>query len=84
MTPGMHEDSSEAGNISGSRFSYIIEAETRFGKHGTASGHPDGDVVAVVHLLLDVAIYLSSNIWLIRYLDMERMNPLGGTIVVFT
>ena len=41
----------------------------------------DGDVVAIVHMLLDVTVHLGSNIWRV---DVESSNPLGGTIVVFT
>ena len=31
----------EAGNVSGSRFSAFIKAETQVGTHGTVSGHSD-------------------------------------------
>ena len=44
----------------------------------------DGDVVTIVHLLLDVTIYLFGNIGFIGNLDIKSTNPLGGTIVVFT
>ena len=37
----------------------------------------DGDVVAVVPLLLDVTIHFIGNIGFIGDLDMESIDPLG-------
>ena len=44
----------------------------------------DGDEVAVVNLPLDITVYFSSNFRLVRYLDMESMNPLSRTIMILT
>ena len=39
VTPGVHEDSSEAGDVSRGRLSEIIEAEAKLSVHGAVSGH---------------------------------------------
>ena len=37
----MHEDSTDAWNVSGGRFGDIIEAEARFRMYGNVFSHPD-------------------------------------------
>ena len=39
MTPGAHEDSNEAGNVSRGRLSNVIEAEAGFCTHKAIGGH---------------------------------------------
>ena len=51
---------------------------------GTSSWTCRGWWGCIVHLLLDVTIHLGGNIWLVRHLNMESLNPFVGTVVVFT
>ena len=113
VTPGAHEDSSEAGDVSWGRLSDVIEAEAGLGAHGAVSGHShlgrgagagynkvvsrkvklvifpvvlrvDLRVISVIYLLLDVLVHLCRDLGLAGDPDVQRMDSLGGTVIVLS
>ena len=42
----------------------------------------DGEVVAIVHLHLDVLVHLSGNFRLVKHLGVESLNSVGCTVMI--